>query len=115
MRLWAALLFFPLLPAFFAQGQKAKLAVKLGPNEAAWQVAPYQGKIDAVTIDEDGRSASAIGASGLVLTTAALIAQDTELFVRFRITLPKGQGSGLNIVAGQKKPGDSAANALGVQ
>src|SRR5439155_9686626 len=38
-----------------------------------------------------------------------------EVFVRFRITLPKGQLSGLNLVAGQKKAGDSAANALGLQ
>src|SRR5207237_7789658 len=52
---------------------------------------------------------------GLVLTTAAPVAKDTELLVRFRITLPKGQGSGLTLVAGQKKPADTAANALGLQ
>src|SRR2546422_10451454 len=94
----AALLFAPLLLTLFVQGQNTKLGVKLGPNEAAWQVAPYQGgKIDAVAIDGDGRPASAIGPNGLVLTTTAAIAQDTELFVRFRITLPKGQGSGLTV------------------
>src|SRR5262245_38461194 len=111
----AALLVSPLLLTLFAQGQNPTLGVKLGPNEAAWQVAPYQGKLDAVAIDADGRPASAVGPNGLVLTTSAAIAQDTELFVRFRITLPKGQGSGLNVAPGQKKPGDSAANALGLQ
>jgi hypothetical protein len=50
-----------------------------------------------------------------VLTTAAPITQDTELLVRCRITLPKGQGSGLTVTAGQMKPGDSTANALSVQ
>src|SRR5262245_15159574 len=115
-RFCAALLFVPLLWTLFVQGQNARLGVKLGPNEAAWQVAPYQGgKLDAVPIDGDGRPASAVGPNGLVLTTAAAITQDTELYVRFRITLPKGQGSGLTVVAGQKKPGDSAANALSLQ
>src|SRR5262249_56533743 len=65
--------------------------------------------------DGDGRRATAVGPSGLVLTTAAAVAQESELFVRFRITLPKGQGSGLTVVAGQKKAGDSAANALSLQ
>src|SRR5262249_22082559 len=115
-RFCAALLFAPLLWTLFVQGQNAKLGVKLGPNEAVWQVAPYQGgKLDAVAIDGDGRPASAVGPNGLVLTTAAGIAQDTELLVRFRITLPQGQGSGLTVTAGQKKPGDSAANALSLQ
>ena len=108
-------LFAPLLLTLFVQGQNTKLGVKLGPNEAAWQVAPYQGKLDAVAINADGRPAAAVGPNGLVLTTTAAIAQDTELFVRFRITLPKGQGSGLTVVAGQKKPGDSGANALSLQ
>jgi hypothetical protein len=111
----AALLVAPLLLTSFVQGQATKPGVKLGPNEAAWRVAPYQGKIDAVAIDGDGRRATAVGPNGLVLTTAAAIAQDTELLVRFRITLPKGQGSGLTVVAGQKKPGDSVANALSLQ
>jgi hypothetical protein len=106
----------PLLMTWFVHAQDAKLAVKLGPTDAVWQVAPYQGaKIDAVNIDGDGRPASAVGASGLVLTTAAPIARDTELLVRFRITLPKGQGSGLTVIAGQKKPGENAANALALQ
>src|SRR5438552_7659681 len=113
-RLSAALLSTVFLTPF-VQAQDAKLAVRLAPNAAAWEVAPYQGKIDAVSIDGDGRPASAIGPSGLVLTTSAPIARDTELFVRFRITLPKGLGSGLNVVAGQKKAGDSAANALSLQ
>src|SRR5262245_28737888 len=112
----AALLTSLLLLTLFVHGQDTKPGVKFGPNEAAWQVAPYQGgKIDAVAIDGDGRPASAVGPNGLVLTTAAGIAQDTELFVRFRITLPQGQGSGLTVTAGQKKPGDSAANALSLQ
>jgi hypothetical protein len=110
-----ALLLSPALWTGFAHAQDAKLPIKLGPNDAAWLVAPYQGKIDAVKLDGDGRPAAAIGPSGLVLTTAAPIGQDSELLVRFRITLPKGQGSGLHVVAGQKKPGDSAANALGAQ
>jgi hypothetical protein len=114
-RFCAALLFAPLLLMSFAQGQPAKLAVELGPNRAAWQVAPYQAKLDAVAITVDGRSATAVGPNGLVLTTSAPIAQESELVVRFRITLPKGQGSGLTVVAGQKKPGDSAANALSLQ
>src|SRR5262249_10726695 len=97
------------------RAQDPKLAVKLGPDAAAWQVAPYQGKIDAVNIDANARPALAIGPNGLVMTTAAPIVKDNEIVVRFRITLPKGQGSGLNVVAGQKKPGDSAANALGLQ
>jgi hypothetical protein len=111
----AVLLFAPLLVTWFVQGQQTKLGLKLGPNEAAWQVAPYQGKLDAAAIDGDGRPATAVGSSGLVLTTKTAIAQETELLVRFRITLPKGQGSGLTVTAGQKKPGDSAANALSVQ
>ena len=113
-RLSAALLSTVFLTPF-VQAQDAKLAVRLAPNAAAWEVAPYQGKIDAVTIDGDGRPASAIGPNGLVLTTTAPIKKDVEVFVRFRVTLPKGQGSGLNLVAGQQKAGDSAANALSLQ
>jgi hypothetical protein len=78
-------------------------------------VAPYQGKLDTVPIDAGGRPVAAVGPNGLVLTTAAPVTRDAEVIVRFRITLPKGQGSGLTVTAGQKKPGDSAANALGVQ
>jgi hypothetical protein len=112
----AALLLSSLFFTLPVHGQDAKLGVKLGPNEAAWQVAPYQGgKLDAVTIDADGRRASAIGPNGLVLTTATAVAPDTELLVSFRITLPKGQGSGFTVTAGQKKPGDSAANPLSLQ
>ena len=114
-RFSAALLLPALLLPLPVQGQNTKLGVKLGPNEAAWQVAPYQGKIDAVAIDADGRQASAVGPNGLVLTTAVAVAQDTELLVRFRIVPPKGPGSGLTVVAGQKKPGESAANALSLQ
>src|SRR5262249_2170149 len=114
-RFRAALLFTPLLLTLFVQGQPAKLGVELGPNRAAWQVAPYQGKLDVVTVNADGRPATAVGPNGLVLTTAAPVGQESELVVRFRITLPKGQGSGLTVVAGQKKPGDSAANALSLQ
>lgn len=113
-RSWAILFFAPLLLMSFVQGQNAKLGVKFGPNEAAWKVAPYQGKLDAVAIEGD-RAATAVGPSGLVLTTATAIGQETELLVRFRITLPKGKGSGLSLVAGQKKPGDGAANALSLQ
>lgn len=105
-------LFVPAVLALSVRAEDAKLTMKLGPSEAAWQVAPYQGgKIDAVNMD----GAAAVGANGLVLTSKAALAKDTELFVRFRITLPKGQGSGFTLVAGQKKPGDSAANALGLQ
>lgn len=98
------------------RAQPANPGVKLGPNDAAWQIAPYQGgKLDAAPVDVDGRRASAVGPNGLVLTTAKVVEPDTELIVRFRITLPKGQGSGLTVTAGQKKPGDSAANALSLQ
>jgi hypothetical protein len=114
-RLAAALLLIAVSFPCSGQAQDARLAVKLGPNEAAWQVGPHQGKIDAVKIDGGGRPVSAVGPNGLVLTTKAPVARDTELFVRFRITLPKGLGSGLNVVAGQKKAGDSSANALGLQ
>jgi hypothetical protein len=114
MRAFVALI-VPVILAFPARAEDTKLAVKLGPDDA-WQVAPYQGgKIDAVNIDGDGRPAAAVGANGLVLTTKAALARDTELLVRFRITLPKGQGSGLTVVAGQKKPADSTANPLGLQ
>jgi hypothetical protein len=112
---FAALLFPLLLLPWSAQGQSARAGVKLGPNEAAWKVTAYQGKLDAVAIQADGRPATAVGPSGLVLTTATAVAQEAELFVRFRITLPKGQGSGLTVTLGQKQPGDSAANALGLQ
>lgn len=115
MRCFSAALLSAVIGTCFAQAQDVKLAVSLGPNAAAWQVAPSQGKIDAVTIDGDGKPASAIGPNGLVLTTTAPIERDTEVLVRLRITLPKGQGSGLNIVAGQKKAGDSTANPLGLQ
>jgi hypothetical protein len=116
MRAFFAALLTSALVTSCVRSQDAKLAVKLGPNEAAWQVAAYQGgKIDAVTIDGDGRPASALGPNGLVLTTAAALARDTELTVRFRITLPKGQGSGWSLVAGQKKAGESAGNPLAVQ
>src|SRR5690349_16905332 len=112
-RTLVVLLFVSLFLTPPVHGQDAKLGVKLGPNEAAWQVAPYQGgKIDAVSVDADGKRAAAVGPNGLVLTTAAPVAQDTELLVRFRVTLPKGLGSGLTVTAGQKKPGDTAANPL---
>jgi hypothetical protein len=116
MRQFAAvLLIASLFSTHSVHGQDAKLAVSLGPDSATWQVGPYQGKIDAETIDGDGHRASAIGPNGLVVTTTAPIAKDTEIIVRFRITLPKGQGSGLNLVAAQKKTGENAANALGLQ
>ncbi len=112
----ALLLATVVMLTLFVRAQDTKpLAVKLGPNPAAWQAAASQGKIDAVPIDGDGRPAAAVGPNGLVLTTAAPIARDTEVLVRCRIVPPKGQGSGLNLVAGQKKPGDNAANALGLQ
>jgi hypothetical protein len=114
--LFAAVLCVPLLLTSFVPAQPPKLGIKLGPDEAAWQVAPYQGgKLDAVAIDADGRPAASVGPNGLVLTTAAAVAPDTELVVRFRITLPKGQGSGLALYAGQKKAGEMAANPLGLQ
>lgn len=115
MRHLSAALVSSTLLISFAHAQGANLAVRLGPRAAAWQIGPYQGKLDAVNVDGDVRPATAIGPSGLVLTTAAPIARDTELLVRFRITLPKGQGSGFSLVGGQKKPGDSGANALGLQ
>lgn len=115
-RLYALMLAALVSLPSFAQGQIPKLPIKLGSNDAAWQVAPYQGgKIDASAIDADGRPAVAVGPNGLVLTTASALKADTELLVRFRITLPKGQGSGLNVAAGQKKPGDNVANALSLQ
>src|SRR5438309_6854045 len=104
-----------LLSLALVQAQPPKTGIKFGPDEAAWQVAPYQGgKLDLTTIDADGRTASAVGPNGLVLTTAKAVEPDTELLVKFRITMPKekGQGSGLTVTAGQKKAGDSAANAL---
>ena len=113
--LFAVLLLGSMNWTYFVHAQDAKLAIKLSPQETAWQIAPSQGKIDAVNIDGDGRPAAAVGSNGLVLSTATPIKQDTELLVRFRITLPKGQGSGLNLVAGQKKASDSAANGLGLQ
>jgi hypothetical protein len=115
MRRLSAVLFVTVLLTSSSQAQDAKLAVTLKPSAAAWQVGPYQGKIDAVTIDGDGRPVSAIGPSGLVVTTAAPIARDSEILVRFRITPPKGQGSGLTFVGGQKKAGDNAVNPLGLQ
>ena len=115
-RFFTATLCLPLFWAPVVQAQTAKSGVKLGPNGAAWRVAPSQGdKIDAAAVDTDGQPATAVGPNGMVLTTAAAVAPDTELVVRFRITLPKGQGSGLNMVAGQKKSGDTAANALSLQ
>ena len=69
----AALLLSTVILTCLVQAQDAKLAVTLGPNAAAWQVGSYQGKIDAVTIDGDGRPASAIGPNGLVVTSAAPI------------------------------------------
>lgn len=126
-RFFGALLLSTAILTQLLQAEDAKLAVKLGPNAAAWKVGPYQGtKIDAVNIDGDGRPASAIAASGLVVTSAEAIARDTELLVRFRVTLPKAPkakatdpdtflGSGFSMVAGQKKPGDSAANPLALQ
>ncbi len=114
LRLFTAIL-LALASTALAPAQDTKLAARLGPDPAAWRVAPYQGKLDAVTINVEGRPASAIGPGGLVLTTAAPITKDAEFVVRFRLTLPKGQGTGLSLVAGQKKPGDTAANALGLQ
>lgn len=110
----SGLLFSILIGTSVAKAQDIKLAAKLGPD-AAWQVAPYQGALEVTSIDGDGQPASAIGVSGLVLTTKAPIERDIELFVRLRITLPPGQGSGMNMVAGQKAAGDSAANPLGLQ
>ena len=101
-RIFAALV-WTVLGTSPALAQDAKLAARLGPDAAAWQVAPYQGQIDAVPIDGGGRPASAVGPNGLVLTARAPVQKDTEILVRFRITLPKGQGSGLTLVAGQKK------------
>jgi hypothetical protein len=99
----------------FVRSEDLKLAAKFGPNQDAWKLTPHSGKINAPTIDGDGQPVSAIGPSGLIATTAAAIAPDTELFVRFRIVPPKkGQGSGFSLVAGQKKPADYANNALGL-
>ncbi len=82
----AALLLAPLL-ILFVEGQTTRLGVNLGSNEAARKVALSQGKVDAVAVDGDGRPATAVGPNGLVLTTTAAISQETELLVRFRITL----------------------------
>lgn len=112
--LFAALLSFILVYSCFVQADDAKLAITLGPDAAAWQMAPYQGKLETKTIDADGKPATAIGKSGLVVTSAAPISRDTELLVRFRISLPTG-ASGMYLVAGQKKPGENAANGLGLQ
>ena len=65
--------------------------------------------LDATTIDADGQPATAVGPSGLVLNTTAPIERDTELVIRLRINPPQGQGSGLTIFPGQKKPGELAA------
>ena len=87
-RFYAALLFSALLLTLSVQGQNTKLGVKLGPNEAAWQVAPYQGKLDAVAINADGRPASAVGPNGLVLTTTAAIAGPPPLKGTCTISTP---------------------------
>lgn len=114
-RLSAALLLSPVIFVLFVQAQDTKLAIKLGPNAAAWQVAHYSGgKIDAVTVDADGQPAAAIGPNGLLVTTAGPVARDVEITARFRITLPKGLGSGLNVYAGQKKATDMLGNPLGI-
>lgn len=112
MRLLSAALISNVILTSLATAQSPKLAAKFEPNAAAWQVGPYQGKLDAATIDADGRPATALGASGLVVMSAAPIAKDTEIFARFRITLPKGQGSGMNMAAGQKKLGEMNPNAM---
>lgn len=99
-----------------AHAQDAPLAMKLGPDPAEWQVSPYQGgKLDSVTIDADGVQATAIGPNAMVLVNQTPIEKDAELFIRFRVVHPKGQGSGLTITAGQKTPGDTAANPLALQ
>jgi hypothetical protein len=113
-RFLATLLLVPLVSAL-VHTQDTKLAVKLGPSEAAWQVAPYSGKLDATSIESDGKTVTAVGPGGMVLTTAAPVTRDTELLVRFRVTLPKGQGSGISMVAGQKKPGEGGVSALAMQ
>lgn len=93
------------------------LAAKLGPDSAAWQVGPYQGAmLEASTIDADGRSATAIGSSGITLLNKHPIESNAELTVRFRVTLPvKNVGSGLYLYAGQKTFGGVEDNPLGVQ
>src|SRR5262245_58518743 len=106
--LLAAVLCFSLSVPALVPAQPPKTDVKLKLDEAAWQVAPYQGgKFDITAIDADGRPATAVGPNGLVLTTTKPVEPDTELVVRFRITMPKdkGQGSGLTLAAGQKKAG----------
>src|SRR4051812_38943876 len=114
--LFIALLFTSGLLASVSKAQDAKLAVKLGPDEKAWQVGPYQGTLlDAKTIDADGHPASDVGPSGMVLNTTAPIERDTELVIRVRIAPPKGLGSGLTIFPGQKKPGELATNPLFLQ
>ncbi|HET6879445.1 MAG TPA: hypothetical protein VFI31_04800 [Pirellulales bacterium] len=115
MRFSLSALLACLLCGHSAFGEDPQIGVNLSPNAAAWQARPYQGTLDTVAIDADGQAAAAVGTNGLVLTTAAPIERDTEIRVRFRISLPPGQGSGLYVVAGQKQPNDSAANALAVQ
>lgn len=117
MRCRSAMLLFTFAACTsIAQAQAPKLAVKLGPDEAAWQAGPYQGTVlEAPPIDADGQPAAAVGPSGLVLNTTAPIERDTELLVRLRITLPKGQGSGMTLFPGQKKQGELASNPLFLQ
>ena len=94
-----------------------KLAMKLGPDPAAWQVMPYQGGVlDATTIDADGVPATAPGPNSMILMNKEPIEKDAELLVRFRVTLPvKNVGSGLYLYAGQKTSGAVEANPLFVQ
>jgi len=95
--------------------QETPLAVKLGPDATAWDVGPAQGTLAVTTIDAAGTPATAVGVSGLLLTTKSPIERDTELTVRFRLTLPPGLGTGMNVTAGQKGPAESMANPLAIQ
>src|SRR5437588_12929818 len=104
----AALLLASAIGTPYLQAQGTRTAVTLGPDAAAWRVGPYQGQIEAAAIDGDGRRAWAIGPNGLVVTSAAPIAKDTEVVARFRITLPAGQGRGRTVVARRRKDTGSA-------
>src|SRR5262245_31079169 len=81
-----------------------KLAAILGSAPANWRIVPYQGAKADITFPEvNGQPVLSVGPSGIVLYGLTKLAVDTEVTLRFKLTLAEKRGSTLQAFVGIKE------------